>query len=58
MASKDRRVFETDRKMELKLRLAVKRAVEAGTAVTSLSLDERRMPKELVSRLIAKVRTL
>lgn len=58
MASENRRIFEADRKMELKLRLALKRAVESGAQIASLSLDDRPMPKELVTRLIAKVRQL
>jgi len=44
--------------MELKLRLALKQAVDSGGQGSVLNLEGKQPPKELVTRLIAKVRKL
>jgi len=55
MAKKKRGVFEADRKMELRMRLAAKRAASGDRAgVLSVELPER----DLLGRIIARVRTL
>lgn len=58
MAAKkgDKRLFEADRRMELKLRLAAKRAGDAGGPET---LDLAGRPdRETLDRLIVRVRQL
>ena len=57
MNTKQKRLFETDRRMELKLRLMAKRAGTeelADTGPLALNIPER----ELVRRLIERVRQL
>lgn len=58
MNEKQRRIFEVDRHMELRLRLVAKQAelgdASGGTSPLNPELPER----ELVSRLIARVRRL
>lgn len=57
MNAKQKRLFETDRRMELKLRLAAKRAdtgEPTGTGPLSGEVPER----ELLTRLINRVRRL
>lgn len=56
--SKDKRVFEMDRRMELKLRLAAKKAAHPGQT-GGLALDLDGLPeRQVVTRLIEKVRRL
>jgi hypothetical protein len=56
--SKDKRLFEMDRRMEIKLRLAAKKAAHPGQT-GGLALDLEGMPeRQVVSRLIEKVRRL
>ncbi|HSR48953.1 MAG TPA: hypothetical protein VLL77_13305 [Anaerolineales bacterium] len=57
MNAKQRRLFETDRRMELKMRLAAKRADNTeptGTGPLMAEVPER----ELLTRLIDRVRRL
>ena len=55
---KDRRVFEMDRRMELKLRLAAKKAAILGQT-GGLSLGLEGLPdRHLVARIIERVRRL
>jgi len=56
MNAKQKRLFEIDRRMELKMRLSAKRAAEAGTELGPLSPDFPE--RELVTRLIERVRRL
>ncbi len=58
MAKQPKHLFESDRRMELRLRLALKDVANAGGSGTALILDGQKPPKELVTRLIAKVRKL
>lgn len=58
MAKQSKHLFESDRKMELRLRLALKQAADAGGSASTLILNGQQPPKELVTRLIAKVRKL
>jgi len=58
VAKHPKHLFESDRKMELKLRLALKQAVDSGGQGSVLNLEGKQPPKELVTRLIAKVRKL
>jgi hypothetical protein len=53
-----KQLFESDRKMELRLRLALKQAADTGGSAASLILDRQQPPKDLVNRLIARVRKL
>jgi len=56
--SKEKRLFELDRRMELKLRLAAKRAANPGQT-GGLALDLEGLPeRQVVSRLIDRVRRL
>lgn len=60
MATKaiERRLFEVDRKMELKLRLAAKKAAHPSRP-EPMSLDFLPLPeRELVERLLDRVREL
>jgi hypothetical protein len=57
MNAKQRRIFETDRRMELKLRLTAKRA-EAGDLPETGPLAPDAPGHELVARLIDRVRRL
>jgi hypothetical protein len=57
MNAKQKRIFETDRHMELKLRLSVKRAVAADLPETGPLSPEIPEP-EILSRLIERVRRL
>lgn len=60
MASKaiERRLFEVDRRMELKMRLAAKRAGQASRQQV-LPLDFAALPeREVVERLLDRVRSL
>lgn len=57
MNNKQKRLFEVDRRMELKMRLAAKRADDGdlvGTGPLSAEVPER----ETLSRLIDRVRRL
>jgi hypothetical protein len=57
MNAKQRRLFETDRRMELKMRLAAKRADSIETTGTGPLMAE--VPeRELLTRLIDRVRRL
>lgn len=57
MNAKQKRLFEIDRRMELKLRLSAKKAVAADLPETGpLSLDAP--GQEVLSRLIDRVRRL
>ncbi len=56
--SKDRRVFEVDRRMELKMRLAAKKLGAPGQT-GGLSLELEGLPdRQVVARLIERVRRL
>jgi hypothetical protein len=57
MNAKQKRIFETDRHMELKMRLSAKRA-EAGDLPGTGPLSPDNPPPELLSRLIERVRKL
>ena len=57
MNEKQRRVFEVDRRMELRLRLVAKQA-ELGDASGTSPLNHELPERDLVSRLIARVRRL
>jgi hypothetical protein len=53
-----RRLFEADRRMELKLRLAAKRAARPGREI-GVPLDFVELPeKDVLARLIDKVRRM
>lgn len=55
--SKDRRVFEADRRMELKMRLAAKKATQGQTG--ELPMDLGGYPeRQIVAKLIERVRRL
>lgn len=54
---KTKRVFEIDRKMELRLRLALSQVGEGGEH-KPLKLERATGEHELVSRLIERVRSL
>ncbi|OGO10439.1 MAG: hypothetical protein A2Y93_04865 [Chloroflexi bacterium RBG_13_68_17] len=54
----DRRVFEVDRRMELRLRLAAKRAQEPMPAAATGTLEYLVPDVDLLGRLIEKVRRL
>jgi hypothetical protein len=56
--NKEKRLFELDRRMELKLRLAAKKANHLGQT-GGLALDLEGLPeRQVVTRLIEKVRRL
>jgi hypothetical protein len=56
--NKEKRMFELDRRMELKLRLAAKKANHQGQT-GGLALDLEGLPeRQVVTRLIEKVRRL
>lgn len=58
MPKDNRRLFETDRRMELKMRLAAKRAAVAEP-VTAVALDLEGPPdRQVLSKLIERVRRL
>jgi hypothetical protein len=58
MNEKQRRIFEVDRRMELRMRLVAKQA-EIGEAAGGTSPLNPELPeREVVSRLIARVRRL
>jgi hypothetical protein len=57
MNAKQRRLFEIDRRMELKLRLSAKRA-ESGQLTELGPLSPDFPERELVTRLIERVRRL
>ena len=58
MNEKQRRIFEVDRRMELRMRLVAKQA-EMGEGVSGTSPLNPELPeREIVSRLIARVRRL
>lgn len=52
------RVFEEDKKIELKLRLAAKRAALTGKAESKIWVYEGPPEPEIVGRLIERVRSL
>lgn len=54
---KDKRVFEKDRKMEIRLRLALSQVGETGQGKPS-KLEASAPEQELVSRLIQRVQSL
>jgi hypothetical protein len=58
MAKKKKGVFEADRKMELRLRLAAKRAAERETSSENRRLVIDIPELDTVSRLIDKVQAL
>lgn len=55
--NKDKRVFEKDRKMELRLRLALSQVGETGQDKPS-RLESSAPEQELVTRLIQRVQSL
>lgn len=57
MAKKDREVFETDRRIELRMRLAVKKASQNGKG-QPVRLEAALPARELVDRVIDRVRQL
>lgn len=57
MNAKQKRLFEIDRRMELKMRLSAKRA-EAGDLPGTGPLSPNTPGQELLSRLIERVRKL
>ena len=57
MNAKQKRLFETDRRMELKMRLSAKQA-EAGDLPGTGPLSPDSPGPELLSRLIERVRRL
>lgn len=58
MSKKKRRMFESDRRMELRLRLALKRIRELENAELE-KLDMMSLPeRDTVDRVIEKVRSL
>jgi hypothetical protein len=54
----DRRLFEVDRRMELKMRLAAKRAAEPARVEVLSAEFAALQDREIVDRLIDKVRSL
>ncbi|GEM_PF-1042698 len=54
----NRKVFEVDRRMELRLRLAAKRAQEPMHAAAGGTLEYLLPDEDLLGRLIEKVRRL
>ncbi len=58
MNEKQRRIFEVDRRMELRLRLVAKQAELDGSGSGTSPLNPELPERELVSRLIARVRRL
>ncbi|MCX6070671.1 MAG: hypothetical protein NTU91_07405 [Chloroflexi bacterium] len=55
---REKRLFEMDRRMELKMRLAAKKAIRLGQT-GGLALDLEGLPeRQVVTRLIEKVRRL
>ncbi len=54
----DRRVFEVDRRMELRLRLAAKRAQEPLSAAATGTWQFMLPDEDLLGKLIEKVRRL
>jgi hypothetical protein len=55
---REKRLFEMDRRMELKMRLAAKKAIRQGQT-GGLALDLEGLPeRQVVTRLIEKVRRL
>lgn len=57
MAKKRKQVFESDRKMELRVRLAIKQAGESSREVP-MQLDASPPPREILDRLIQRVQHL
>jgi hypothetical protein len=57
MNAKQKRLFETDRRMELKMRLSAKRA-ESGDLPDTGPLSPDTPGQEVLSRLIERVRRL
>lgn len=58
MAKNNRRMFEQDRKMELRLRLAAKKAAAKEPMAPVAPLVSERPEPEVVVRLINRVRRL
>ncbi len=58
MAKKRKGIFEADRRMELRLRLAAKKAVEPAYAGGSRSLRIDAPEKVVLDRIIDRVREL
>lgn len=57
MSKKDKRVFETDKKMELRLRLAMKQVGEQARNA-SQAIEAQLPARELLDRLITRVEQL
>jgi len=58
MAKASKRLFETDRKMELRMRLAAKRAAQGGSKAAAAFPPGSPPEREVLHRLIKKVRVL
>jgi hypothetical protein len=59
MPKENRRLFESDRKMELRLRLAAKRAAIQAQANGSMAIEMEPLPeRQVLDRLIERVRRL
>ena len=58
MNQKRKKVFETDRRMELRLRLAAKKAKVVAKPVMMPQYSHRIPEREVVTRLIERVRRL
>ena len=58
MNMKSRKVFETDRRMELRLRLAAKKAKTFNGPVLVPNYASRIPEREIVTRIIERVRRL
>jgi hypothetical protein len=57
MAKKSRNVFETDRRMELRMRLAMNQVEEPAKSGPS-QIDTKPLEREVVDRVIDRVRRL
>jgi hypothetical protein len=58
MSKKKRRIFESDRRIELKVRMAVKKMREQRHTRVPASIELSPLEREIVHRLIDKVRKL
>jgi hypothetical protein len=59
MPKENRRLFETDRKMELRLRLAAKKAAVQAQANGSVAIEMEPLPeRQVLDRLIERVLSL
>lgn len=57
MAKEPKRVFEIDRKMELRMRLAIKAAAQQSNGRPS-QIDTKPLAREVLDRVIDRVRQL